>query len=154
PNTQGFSALQILNMIEDYDIKSWGDGSFEYYHHLAEAVKIAFADRDAWLSDPKFTDIPLDQFLSKEYAKARRQLISADKAREMSAVEPGIPAKGAKFEMHGGDTCYFWAVDSDGLVVSAIQSIYHDFGSAVVGGDTGIIMQNRGSAFSLDEEHP
>lgn len=154
PNTQGFSALQILNLIEDYDLAGWGDGSFNYYHHLAEAVKLAFADRDAWLSDPDFTNIPLDELLSKEYAQERRREISTDHAMEMASVEPGIPTHAEAFQGHGGDTCYFCAVDSDGLVVSAIQSIYHDFGSAVVGGDTGILMQNRGSAFSLNEEHP
>jgi gamma-glutamyltranspeptidase len=63
PNTQGFAALQILNLIEGFDVASWGDGTADYYHHLTEAIKVAFADRDAWLSDPRFVDIPLERFL-------------------------------------------------------------------------------------------
>ncbi|MEX0928988.1 MAG: gamma-glutamyltransferase [Balneolales bacterium] len=155
PNTQGFAALQILNLIEGYEVASWGDGSFEYYHHMAEAVKLSFADRDTWLGDPDFSDIPLHRLLSKEYARERRRNIDAGRAMEMEAVDPGI-ASGAKFVRPGagGDTCYFCAVDEDGLAVSAIQSVFHDFGSAEIGGDTGILLQNRGSAFSLDGNHP
>jgi oxamate amidohydrolase len=155
PNTQGFAALQILNLIEGFDLQAWGDGSADYYHHMAEAVKLAFADRNAWLTDPKFVDIPLDRLLSKEYADERRPPIDAGSAMKMEQVEPGI-----KMEMAGhrrspsGDTCYFCVVDEDGLAASVIQSIYHDFGSAVVGGDTGFVMQNRGSFFSLEDDHP
>src|SRR5690606_1803350 len=80
-----------------------------------------------------------------------------ERAMVMDDVQPGIaPARGSASQPagHGGDTCYFCVVDADGLAVSVIQSIYHDFGSAEVGGDTGIILQNRGSFFSLDESHP
>ncbi|RQG92686.1 gamma-glutamyltransferase [Natrarchaeobius halalkaliphilus] len=156
PNTQGFAALQVLNLLEDYDVESWGDGTVEYYHHLAEAVKVAFADRDEWLTDPDFVDVPVDELTSKGYADDRRDLIEADSALEMGAVDPGITFDGDadRASDPGGDTVYFCAVDEDGLAVSVIQSIYHDFGSGVVGGDTGIIMQNRGSFFSLDESHP
>lgn len=155
PNTQGFAALQILNLIEGYDVAAWGDGTADYYHHLAEAVKVAFADRDAWLTDPKFVDIPLERLLSKEYATQRRGLIDPARALEMEKVEPGIPfGPEARRETPAGDTCYFCAVDEEGLCASVIQSIYHDFGSAVIGGDTGIILQNRGSFFKLDESHP
>jgi len=155
PNTQGFAALMILNLIEGYDVKSWGDGSAQYYHHMAEAVKLAFADRDEWLTDPKFVNIPLDRLLSKEYASQRRKLINPDKAAVMEQVEPGIRFnEGARSQGAGGDTCYFCAVDKDGLVVSAIQSIYHDFGSAAIAAGTGFVLQNRGSFFKLDESHP
>lgn len=155
PNTQGFTALQILNLLEGYDVARWGDGSADYYHHMAEAVKVAFADREEWLTDPKFVDIPVQQLLSKAYCDKRRQLIDPDRAMNISEVPAGIPYP----HSHGrlppdGDTCYFCAADKDGMVVSLIQSIYHDFGSAVVGGDTGIIMQNRGAFFALDEKHP
>jgi len=156
PNTQGFAALQILNLIEGYDVAAWGDGTADYYHHLAEAVKVAFADRDEWLTDPDFVDIPLDRLTSKDYADERRELIDPERANTMGDVDPGIefgPGNRAA-PADDGDTCYFCAVDDDGLAVSVIQSIYHDFGSAVIGGDTGIIMQNRGSFFSLDEAHP
>jgi gamma-glutamyltranspeptidase len=147
--------LQILNLIEGFDVAAWGDGTVEYYHHLAEAVKLAFADRDAWLTDPRWVDIPLDRFLSKAYAAERRRLIESDRAMDIERVEPGVPFRAqVGRSIPGGDTCYLCVVDAEGLVVSAIQSIYFDFGSAVVGGETGIILQNRGAFFSLDAEHP
>lgn len=155
PNTQGFAALELLNLIEGFDVAAWGDGTADYYHHLAEAVKLAFADRDAWLTDPDFVDIPVETLTSKAYADDRRELIEPDSALEMADVDPGIPYGSDPEQLApGGDTCYFCAVDADGLVVSAIQSIYFDFGSAVTGGDTGILLQNRGSFFSLSEDHP
>jgi oxamate amidohydrolase len=155
PNTQGFAALQILNLIEGFDVEGWGDGTADYFHHLAEAVKLAFADRDAWLTDPAFVSIPLERLLSKAYAAERRGLIDPQRARVMEEVEPGIAFPGdAARRTPGGDTCYFCAVDGDGLAVSVIQSIYHDFGSAIVPDGTGIIMQNRGSFFSLEDAHP
>lgn len=154
PNTQGYAALQILNIIEGYDVGGWGDGTADYYHYMAEAVKLALADRDAWLTDPSFVDIPLGKLLAKDYAAQRRELIDPQRASDMEQVPPGVPssAKAHKSDV-GGDTCYFCAVDNDGLAVSTIESIYHDFGSAVVGGETGIILQNRGSFFSLDDDH-
>lgn len=156
PNTQGFAALQILNLIEGYDVAAWGDNTVDYYHHLVEAVKIAFADRDEWLTDPKWVDIPLDRLLARDYAAERRELIDAERAVAMDEVPPGIPfhQEARREALVGGDTVYFCVVDSEGMVASVIQSIYHDFGSGVVGGDTGIILQNRGSFFSLDENHP
>ena len=156
PNTQGFAALQILNLMEGCDLRAFGDGSADYYHHMAEAVKLAFADRNAWLTDPDFLDIPLDRLLDKAYADQRRKLIDPAHAMIMEDVAPGIapdrPHHGSTGD--GGDTCYFCAVDEDGLAVSVIQSIYHDFGSVEMAGDTGIILQNRGSFFALDPEHP
>ena len=155
PNTQGFSALQILNLLEGFDVRSWGEGTADYYHHIVEAVKVAFADRDEWLTDPDFVDIPLDRLLDKGYADERRELIDPRRALTMGKVEPGMRFGGdASRHAPGGDTVYFCVADDAGLVVSVIQSPYHDFGSAVVGGDTGIILQNRGSFFSLDEQHP
>jgi oxamate amidohydrolase len=157
PNTQGFAALEILNIIEGYDLKAWGDGTAEYYHHMAEAVKVAFADRDAWLTDPKFLDIPLERLLDKGYARERRELIDSDRSLPMGAVVPGIAfdeERRVESSQMAGDTCYFCVVDSDGLAVSAIESIFHDFGSGVIGGETGVILQNRGAFFKLDEDHP
>jgi len=155
PNTQGFAALQILKLIEGYDVAAWGDGTADYYHHMAEAVKIAFADREEWLTDPNFVDIPVQQLISQAYIDERRRLIDPDRALDIATVPAGIayvyPHERRAPE---GDTCYFCAADQDGMVVSLISSIYHDFGSAVVGGDTGIILQNRGAFFSLDEKHP
>jgi gamma-glutamyltranspeptidase/glutathione hydrolase len=155
PSTQGFAALQILNLLEGFDVASWGDGTADYYHHIVEAVKIAFADRDEWLTDPEFVAIPLEQLLSKDYAAARRKLIDEKQALTGDRLEPGL-RYGTSFDRRspGGDTAYLCACDANGLVVSKIQSIYHDFGSAVMGGDTGIVMQNRGCFFSLDDRHP
>jgi gamma-glutamyltranspeptidase len=155
PNTQGFAALQILNLIEGFDVRAFGDGTPDYYHHLAESVKLAFADRNEWLTDRHWVDIPLKELLSKEYAAGRRELIAADAAMVMEDVAPGIRfGDHARREPAAGDTCAFSAVDGRGQMVSVIQSIYHDFGSAVVAGDTGILPQNRGSFFSLDPSHP
>jgi oxamate amidohydrolase len=155
PNTQGFAALQILNLIEGYDVSRWCDGTADYYHHIAEAVKVSFADRDEWLTDPRFVEIPVQKMISKSYADERRPLIDPQHALNIAEVPAGIPyPKPHEHRVPDGDTCYFCAADRDGMVVSLIQSIYHDFGSAVVGGDTGIIMQNRGAFFSLDEKHP
>src|SRR5215470_4351786 len=155
PNTQGFTVLQILNLIEGYDVAAWGDGTADYYHHLAEAVKVAFADREEWLTDPRFVDIPVKRLITKEYAKERRKLINREQAQNIADVPAGIAyAHPHERRAPDGDTCYFCAADRDGMIVSLIQSIYHDFGSAVVGGDTGIVLQNRGAFFALDEKHP
>jgi gamma-glutamyltranspeptidase/glutathione hydrolase len=155
PNTQGFAAIQILNLIAGYDVVAWGDGTADYYHHMAEAVKIAFADREEWLTDPRFVNIPVQRLTSQEYADQRRGLIDPERALDVGTVPAGI-AYDHPHERRApdGDTCYFCAADRDGMVVSLIQSIYHDFGSAMMGGDTGIILQNRGAFFSLDEAHP
>lgn len=155
PATQGMAALQVLNLLEGVDFGAMPEGGADYYHTIVEAVKVAFADRDAWLTDPEHVDIPLGRLLSKEYADSRRELIDPTQALDGSAVEPGVPFPGAaERRSPDGDTVYFSAADSDGMVVSMIQSIYHDFGAAVMGGGTGIILQNRGSFFSLDAQHP
>ncbi len=155
PSTQGFSALQILHLLEGFDVRGWGEGTADYYHHIVEAVKLAFADRDEWLTDPEAVDIPLAHLLSAAYADERRALISRDRALGLHELEPGLRyGPRADRPAAEGDTIYLCTADSDGLVVSMIQSIYHDFGAAVMGGDTGVILQNRGSFFSLDENHP
>lgn len=155
PSTQGFAALQIMNLLDGFDVASWREGSADYYHHIVEAVKVAFADRDEWLTDPGFVKIPLDTLLSKDYADQRRKLIRSERALSPQELEPGLRF-GANPERRSpdGDTVYFCACDADGLVVSNIQSIYHDFGSGVVAGNTGVLMQNRGSFFSLLDQHP
>lgn len=155
PNTQGMAALQILNLLEGYDIQRWGDLSVEYLHHAAEAVKLAFADRDTWLTDPDHVDIPLARLLAKDYAADRRAMITNDASLDITTVESGVSGGWqADRRAPEGDTCYFCAADEDGLVVSFIQSIYHDFGSGVTPEGTGILLQNRGSFFDLNAEHP
>lgn len=154
PNTQGFTALQILNMIEGYDVTAWGDSSADYIHHMAEAVKLSFADRDAWLTDARHHDIPLRELIDKAYAADRRELISPETSMKMDAVTSGISGGWSGVRPRpSGDTVYLCCADNDGMVVSLIESIYHDFGSGVVPERTGVLMQNRGSFFSLDPDH-
>jgi gamma-glutamyltranspeptidase/glutathione hydrolase len=122
---------------------------------MAEAVKIAFADREEWLTDPKHVDIPVQRLIAKAYANERRRLIDRERAQDIGEVPAGIAyTHPHERRAPDGDTCYFCTADKDGMVISLIQSIYHDFGSAVIGGDTGIILQNRGAFFALDEKHP
>ena len=154
PNTQGIAALQLLGLLDGFDPTEWGDGTADYYHHMAEAVKVAFADRDAWVTDPNAVDLPVDTLLSDAYLDERRALIDRSDSLP-AAVEPGITPDGptAGSGDAGGDTCYLSIVDENGLAVSLIQSIYFDFGSGFIAGDTGIIPQNRGSFFSLNADH-
>ena len=139
PNTQGFASLEILNILNQFDVKALGEGSADYYHLLVEATKQAFADRDRYLSDPDFVKVPLDDLLSVRHGKAQAARIDMHHAN--NDVKPMDPK---------GDTVWFGVVDSEGNAVSLIQSIYHDFGSGVVPKGTGILLQNRGSFFSLD----
>ena len=157
PNTQGIVALEMLNILEGFDLNALGHNSAAYLHLLVEAKRIAFADRDAWLA--AYDAVPraaIDRMLSKEYAASRRREIDQNRAaREykaftLSAVSSGIePHAEAR-----GDTIYLTAADRDGNVVSLIQSIYESFGSGIVAGETGIVLHNRGSQFSLTPNHP
>ncbi len=143
PNSQGIAALEMLNILEGYDVQSLGYASAEYLHILLEAKKLAFADRDRYISDPAFVDIPLERLLSKEYAAEQRARINQQKATR--SVGPGLEKE--------GDTMYLCTADREGNVVSLIQSLYYGFGSGVIGGDTGVMLQNRASYFSLDPRH-
>ncbi len=144
PNTQGVTALQMLRVLDGIDVAAMGDRSAEYVHTFAETARLAFEDRDRYVTDPQFADVPIDRLLSAEHATELRAQI--DPARR-----PPIAAATAAL---GGDTCYLCAVDRDGNAVSLIQSVFFDFGSAVVAGDSGVLLQNRGSFFSLDSAHP
>ena len=157
PNTQGAVALEMLNILEPFDLKALGHNSAEYLHLLVEAKRIAFADRDAWLADPgAVPPEALKRMLSKAYAAERAR--SIDRAHAAAAYEP-LKLAGASFapeehpEAHG-DTIYMTVADKDGNVVSLIQSIYEAFGAGIVAGDTGITLHNRGSLFSLKPGHP
>ncbi|MGI5916351.1 MAG: gamma-glutamyltransferase [Anaerolineae bacterium] len=148
PNTQGIATLMLLNIIEGYDMADIGEGTADYYHLMTEAVKLAFADRDRWVTDPTTLDIPVGHLLSKQYAKERRRAIDMMQAHPQQEVEAGVR------EAVGGDTVYLTAVDSDGMACSMIQSVYFEFGSAYMPPDTGILLQNRGSFFKLNPDHP
>jgi gamma-glutamyltranspeptidase/glutathione hydrolase len=145
PNGQGLTALLLLNILEGIDVKSMRSDPGLYYHTLIEATKIAFADRNHYIADPAFAKVPIKELLSKEYASRRRALIDPAKA-----IDP--PAHG---EIRtSSDTTYFTVVDKDRTAVSFINSIFSAFGSGIVAGETGIILQNRGAGFSLDPKHP
>lgn len=143
PNSQGITALEMLNIIEGYDVKSLGYQTAEYLHILLEAKKLAFADRDTYISDPKFVNIPVDTLLSKDYAQQLRTRINLQKAATFASLAPE----------QEGDTMYLCTADKEGNIVSLIQSLYYGFGSGVVGGDTGVLLHNRGAYFSLDPRH-
>jgi oxamate amidohydrolase len=142
PPTQGIALLQMLNTVEAYDLKQMGQNSAETLHLFAEAKKLAFADLDKYITDPAFAQIPLEALASKEYAAKRRTLIEATRAAV--TVTPGDPR---------GDTTPLQVVDQEGNAVTLIQSIYFAWGSGVVAGDTGILLQNRAGYFSLDPSH-
>ena len=143
PNGQGIAALQILNLLEAYDIKSMGFGSAEYIHHFTEAKKIAFADRAKYYADMDFNKIPVDFLISKEYSELRRTEINSNKAA----------LKVSAGEIENGDTIYLTTADKDGNMVSLIQSNYRGMGSGMVPPGLGFMLQDRGELFSLEEGH-
>ena len=145
PNSQGFVALEMLNILEGYnDLTALGHNSPAYLHRLIEAKKLAFADRDAYLADPEHMRVPVETLVSKDYAAIRRESIEADRAAR--EVPPGIT--------DDGDTIYLTVVDRDRNAISLIYSIFGSFGSGLVVPGTGITLQNRGTGFSLEEGHP
>ena len=145
PNGQGIAALQILNILEGYDIASMGFGSAEYLHTLTEAKKLAFADRAKFYADMDFVDVPVTNLISKDYAAARRESINPNKASMQ------VPAGDAKLD--DGDTIYLTVADADGNMVSLIQSNYRGMGSGMTPGELGFVLQDRAELFSLDKDH-
>ncbi|WP_346839401.1 gamma-glutamyltransferase [Microbulbifer sp. SAOS-129_SWC] len=141
PNGQGIAALQILNILEGYDLKKLGRTSPQYVHLFAEAKKLAFEDRAKFYSDPAFNKIPVKQLISKKYAAKRRKLI--DLHRAAKHYDAGTEA------LRHGDTIYLTVADKDGNMVSLIQSNYRGMGSGMTPGDLGFILQDRGELFSL-----
>ena len=162
PNTQGFCALEMLNILEGYDLKALGHNSAAYLHLVAEAKRIAFADRAAYLADAG--SVPpgvIKTLISKEYAAQRRKEI--DPAHAAADYKPmqaaGTASAPDRFneDLTGrdhGDTIYLTVADGQGNFVSLIQSLFDDFGSGIVAGDTGILLHNRGSLFNLKPGHP
>ncbi len=143
PNGQGTAALQMLNILEGYDIKKMGFGSAEYIHHFVEAKKLAFADRAKYYADPAFNDIPVKELISKDYADKRRKLIDPERAARV--VNAGNPET--------GNTIYLTVADKEGNMVSLIQSNYRGMGSGMCPPGLGFILQDRGELFSLEEGH-
>jgi gamma-glutamyltranspeptidase/glutathione hydrolase len=149
PSTQGFVALEMLNIMEGFDLEKLGHNTADYLHVVTEAKRIAFADRSAFLADrdhmPK--DV-LKKLLSKDYAAERRKEIDMNKA----AKEYG-PTRDFSGQDHG-DTIYLTAADGQGNAISFIQSLFASFGAGFVAGETGVTMQNRGAGFTLQAGHP
>ncbi|MEA1885874.1 MAG: gamma-glutamyltransferase [Bacteroidota bacterium] len=143
PNGQGTAALQMLNILEGYNIREMGFGSAEYIHHFVEAKKLAFEDRAKYYSDPAFNDIPVQELISKEYADKRRKLINPNRAARV--VSAGNP--------ESGNTIYLTVADKEGNMVSLIQSNYRGMGSGMCPPGLGFILQDRGELFSLEEGH-
>ena len=143
PNGQGMVALQILNILENFDVKKMCLFSSDYVHLFTEAKKLAFADRAKHYADPNFSKIPIEQLVSKSYAKERAALIDLAKAAQVD--ESGIP--------NGGDTIYLTAADQFGNMISLIQSNYRGMGSGMVPPGLGFMLQDRGELFSLEEGH-
>ncbi|MEZ4888376.1 MAG: gamma-glutamyltransferase [Chitinophagales bacterium] len=143
PSGQGIAALQILNVLEAYDLKSMGFGSQEYTHLFIEAKKLAFEDRAKYYCDMDFNNVPVQQLISKEYAAERRKLI--DEKRAARTFNAG--------ELETGETIYLTVADKDGNMVSFIQSNYRGMGSGMLPDGLGFILQDRGELFSLEEGH-
>jgi gamma-glutamyltranspeptidase / glutathione hydrolase len=144
PPGQGISALQMLNILEGYDLAKMKEPSADFWHLFLEAKKLAYADRAKYYTDPEFAAVPTAELISKAYAAKRRSLIDTSKAS--TRVMPGEPVL-------GGDTIYLCVVDQDRNCVSLIQSNYAGFGSGLVPEDLGFILQNRGCLFALDPHH-
>lgn len=145
PNGQGIAALQILNLMEPYDVAAMGWGSADVAHLFIESKKLAFADRAKFYADMQMADVPLQPLISKAYAAQRAELFDPNKALV------GVPAGDPK--LVGGDTVYLCVVDKDRNCCSLIQSNYYGFGSQLVPGELGFALQNRGALFSLDPNH-
>ncbi|MBI3325367.1 MAG: gamma-glutamyltransferase [Nitrospinae bacterium] len=144
PNGQGITALLALNILEGFELAAMTYGSAPYYHLLIEATKQAFADRNRYVADPAVAEVPIAGLLSKAYAEARRREIALNHAGDYAPGEPAAV----------GNTVYVSCVDRERNVVSLINSLFTAFGSGVVAGDTGICLQNRGSGFVADPQHP
>jgi gamma-glutamyltranspeptidase/glutathione hydrolase len=145
PNGQGIAALQMLNVLEGFDLRARGRNSPEILHTMIEAKKIAWADRARFYADPAFAKIPLTGLLSKKYAAERRKLIDPNHAAKK--VDAGNPA------LNQGDTIYLCTADDEGNMVSLIQSNYRGMGSGIVVPGLGFMFQDRGELFSMDRGH-
>jgi gamma-glutamyltranspeptidase/glutathione hydrolase len=144
--TQGFAVLEMLNLLEPFGLQDKPFLGPDYVHLMVQAKQLAYHDRDRYLADPRFADVPMARLISKPYADERRALM--DPARALPWDK--IPSYGSL----AGDTVYIAAVDKEGNAASLIHSVYGGFGAAVVGGRTGVILQNRSAYFSLDPENP
>ena len=162
PNSSGHILLQELNLVEEFDLKSLGCNTAEGIHLMVEAKKLAFMDREAFVADPEYIDVPIDGLLSKEYARERAKLI--DPERAAYDVNPGNPwayqeaqPRGHRAKVGAGqeqeDTTCFVVVDGQGNAICQLQSIQSAWGSSLIAGDTGILLNNRMTYWHLEEDH-
>ena len=142
PPTQGVTTLQIMGLLENFDLRALAHGSADYYHLLVEAVKLAFMERNRYVADPDFASVPLAQMLSAPHLRASASAIRLDRARPWPHA------------FQQGDTVFVGAADAAGRSVSLLATVYYDWGSGVLLGDTGVLWHNRGAAFSLLPGHP
>ncbi|MGA8143490.1 MAG: gamma-glutamyltransferase [Candidatus Acidiferrales bacterium] len=147
PNGQGIAALMMLNIMETFPLGQFGHNSADALHAMIEAKKLAYADMHHFVADQKFSKVPVEGMLAKDYAAQRAKRI--DMAKANCSVSPGDPAFSTT-----GDTTYLTVVDRDGNMVSLIQSNYAEFGSGIVADGTGFVLQDRGALFSLDPASP
>ena len=146
PPTQGFAVLEMLNLLEPLELHRKPYLSADTVHFMVQAKQLAYHDRDRYLGDPRFTDVPSEQLVSKAYADQRRGLMDPERAVPWDR----IPSYGSL----AGDTVFIAVVDGEGNAVSLIHSLYGGFGAAVVAGNTGVVLQNRAAYFSLDPASP
>jgi gamma-glutamyltranspeptidase/glutathione hydrolase len=152
PNSQGLVQLQQLAMADAFDLASLGHNSADYLHTLIETKRLAFADRDRWVADPRLAQVPVDALLDRDYLRQRAALVRDTSATTVThgfgETLTAEPASG------DGDTVYLMVVDANGNAVSWIQSLFSSFGSGLVEPETGIVLHNRGAGFELDPRHP
>jgi gamma-glutamyltranspeptidase/glutathione hydrolase len=146
PNGQGVAALQMLKILEGFDLKSLGAGSGQALHLMIEAKRLAYEDLARYFADPDFSPVPVSWLISDKYAAERRALIKPDRA--LTDIGPGEP------KLKDGDTTYFTVADKDGMMVSLIQSNYRGMGSGLVADHLGFMFQDRGELFALTPGHP
>ena len=162
PNSSGHILLQELNLIEQFDLKSMGCNTAESVHLMVEAKKLAFIDREAYVADPEYVDVPVEGLISKEYAAERARLIDPERvAYDVKAGNPwqyqqaqpqGIPAKAGAGQEQEDTTCFVVA-DGQGNAICQLQSIQSAWGSSLIAGDTGILLNNRMTYWHLEEDH-
>jgi gamma-glutamyltranspeptidase/glutathione hydrolase len=150
PQGQGIAALMMLNIMEPYPLAEWGFHDPRALHVMIEAKKLAYADMLQYVGDPKFSQVPVSQLLSREHAARRATLIDPSRA----ACDVAHGDVGGLDGAHGGDTIYLTVIDAAGNIVSLIQSVYSSFGSGLVPAGTGFTLHNRGALFSLEPGRP
>jgi gamma-glutamyltranspeptidase/glutathione hydrolase len=156
PNTQGLTQLQQMEMAKSFPFREMTHNSPDYLHTLIELKKLAFADRDRWISDPEMAELPIDRLLDPDYLADRARTIDPERAAEGVVSGVGEPVAG-RMDLEGrdlGDTVYLTVVDAEGNAVSWIQSLFAGFGSGLLEPTTGVVLQNRGALFTLEEDHP